>query len=57
MSEDKIICYCRNVSLGNILEAIENGATTLEEVTEVTTAGTGCGKCADRIKAIIEEKQ
>lgn len=57
MSENTMICYCKGVTLGKVLAAIENGATTLVEVIDTTGAGTGCGRCLDRIEAIIEEKK
>ena len=57
MSENTMICYCKGVTLGKVLAAIENGATTLVEVIDTTGAGTGCGRCIDRIESIIEEKK
>lgn len=57
MSENTMICYCKNVTLGGVLAAIENGATSLSEVIDATGAGSGCGRCVDRIEAIIEERK
>lgn len=57
MSENTTICYCKGVTLGKVLAAIENGASTLVEVIDTTGAGSGCGRCLDRIEAIIEEKK
>ena len=57
MSENTMICYCKGVTLGKVLAAIENRATTLVEVIDTTGAGSGCGRCLDRIEAIIEEKK
>ncbi|MGL5280098.1 MAG: (2Fe-2S)-binding protein [Cetobacterium sp.] len=57
MSENTMICYCKGVTLGKVLAAIEGGATTLIEVMDTTGAGSGCGRCADRIESIIEENK
>ena len=40
------VCTCKSVTLGEIKNAIENeGAKTIEEVGEITDAGTACGCC------------
>ena len=57
MSENTMLCYCKGVTLGKVLAAIENGATTLVEVIDTTGAGSGCGRCLDRIEAIINEER
>ena len=41
-----IVCSCKNVSLGEILYAInEKGAKSIEQLGELTDAGTACGCC------------
>ncbi|MEY8338210.1 (2Fe-2S)-binding protein [Lachnospiraceae bacterium 62-35] len=55
MNYDKIVCTCLGVTNGMIKEAIDKGATTLEEVQEATGAGTVCGSCNDDIQHIIDE--
>jgi len=45
MDKDTEVCFCMGVTLGEILEAIENGACTLEELMNATDAGTACGLC------------
>ena len=57
MAEYTMICYCKGVTVGEVLAAIEGGATTLVEVMDTTGAGSACGRCVDRIEAIIEEKK
>ena len=40
------VCTCRKVTLGEIVHAIkENNATTVEQIGELTDAGTACGCC------------
>lgn len=54
MSE--IICHCFEVSRKEIENAIrEKGLKTVEEVGEVTNAGTGCGGCQEQIQEILDE--
>ena len=54
MSE--IICPCFEVSRDEIENAIrEKGLKTVEEVGEVTNAGTGCGGCQEQIQEILDE--
>jgi NAD(P)H-nitrite reductase large subunit len=44
--ENEIICYCSNVSMGKILEAIANGAKSLQDIRNMTGACT-LGKCKE----------
>ena len=54
MSE--IICHCFEVSREEIENAIrEKGLKTVEEVGEVTNAGTGCGGGQEQIQEILDE--
>lgn len=40
------VCTCKQVSLGEIVHAIkENNAKTIEEIGDLTDAGTACGCC------------
>lgn len=47
-------CRCRAISRAKIKEAIKNGASTFEEVSEATGAGKGSCKGAN-CKYIIDE--
>ena len=61
MNRDKVVCYCNKITNGMIKDAIDEGATTLEEVQEVTGAGTVCGACLENVenlvKAFLTEKE
>lgn len=51
-----IVCHCFGVSNKKIEKAIvENGLRTLEDITNYTKAGGGCGSCIDEIEQILEE--
>ncbi len=52
----KIICECFGVTDKEIERAIrENNLSTVEEVTNYTKAGGGCGNCQDAIQQIIDK--
>ncbi|MBI6873502.1 (2Fe-2S)-binding protein [Clostridium aciditolerans] len=50
------VCGCKKVSLKAVVDAVKNGADTVEKVGEVTGAGTGenCGRCKALIANVIE---
>lgn len=55
MNLGKIVCYCTNVTNGMIKDAVDAGASTLEEVQEATGAGTVCGSCLENVQRLVEE--
>jgi NifU-like protein len=53
--EEEIVCACFGVTDGEIDRAIrQNHLTSVEEVTNYTKAGGGCGNCHEKIQAIID---
>lgn len=52
---DKIICNCYSVTESAIKEAIEHGAKTVKEISELTYAGSACGRCKGAIQKIIND--
>ena len=59
MDDDMVICRCEEVTLGEIKQAIKNGAKTITEVKRRTRAGMGlcqgrtCEKMVEKI--LIQE--
>ena len=52
--EGEIVCECFGVTDLDIERVVEqNNLTTLEEVTDYTKAGGGCGKCHEKIEALL----
>jgi nitrite reductase (NADH) large subunit len=47
------VCSCYDVSKADIVQAIEDGATTLADVKAVTQACTGCGGCTQLVSDIV----
>ena len=53
-TEGQIVCECFGVTDLEIKQAVlENNFTTIEEVTNYTKAGGGCGNCHEKIQEII----
>lgn len=53
--EGRLVCKCFGVTEAQIVKVIqENNLATVEEVTNFTKAGGGCGDCLDDIKEILE---
>lgn len=53
MAGNKIICGCKQVDYITIRKAMIEGARTVEEIKEMTGAGTGCGRCIPEIEKIL----
>ena len=50
---NRIICHCKQVSYADIRIAMVSGARTVEEIQEMTGAGTGCGHCIKDVEHIL----
>ncbi|UFH60306.1 (2Fe-2S)-binding protein [Sulfurovum mangrovi] len=48
LGDDYEVCQCMAITLGEIIEAIKGGATTVEALMESTEAGTVCELCQSR---------
>lgn len=55
MNEDDIICACMGTTVRDVMEAVENGANTVEEIEAATQAGTVCGACIGEIEELLEK--
>ena len=54
--EGRLVCKCFGVTEDQIVKAIkENNLTTVEEVTNFTKAGGGCGDCQEDIRHILKD--
>lgn len=53
MDANRIICTCNDVSYLDIRKAMVGGARTVEEIQEITEAGTVCGGCIPEIEEIL----
>ncbi|MCF2949996.1 nitrite reductase large subunit NirB [Paraglaciecola aquimarina] len=50
------ICSCHNVSKGDIIEAVDQGACDVGSVKGCTKAATGCGGCAALLKSVVDSE-
>lgn len=56
VGQERIVCKCFSVTDKKIIRAIkENNLRTVEEVTNYTKAGGGCGKCKPEIENLLKE--
>jgi NifU-like protein len=54
--EGKLVCKCFNVTEEKIRKvAVENHLTTVDEITDYTKAGGGCGECRPVIEDILRD--
>ncbi len=54
MAEGEVVCECFGVTDFEIIRTIkESNLHSVEEITNFTKAGGGCGKCADRLREIL----
>lgn len=51
---ERNLCTCNEVSKREIIHAIVNGATTVEEVKKQTYATMGIGCCTQQVERLIE---
>ncbi|MGL4740949.1 MAG: (2Fe-2S)-binding protein [Sarcina sp.] len=55
IANEKIVCRCKKVNAGTIINAIKNGADTLEKIKEKTSANAyGCYGCTLQVKKLID---
>lgn len=55
MNDEKLVCNCTGITVGDIRKAIENGARDFEAVQEATGASTVCGGCIDYAQNVAKE--
>ena len=56
MAEGEVVCECFGVTDLEVRRAIqESSLRSVEEITNFTKAGGGCGKCEDKLRAILQD--
>ncbi len=56
LPDNATICSCLNVTKGDIVSAVDAGATDIAAVKTATKASTGCGGCAALLKNVAEHE-
>lgn len=54
---DYLVCTCMGVTYSDILYAIDNNATTFEQLSVSLLVGTGCSSCVGEVYSIIKEQE
>lgn len=55
--KSRIVCICNFVTEKEISDLLKKGATSPDEIKEMTKAGSACGRCLPEIIALIEKYQ
>lgn len=56
MAEGEVVCECFGVTDLDVIRAIkDSNLKSVEEITNFTKAGGGCGKCEDKLRQILVE--
>lgn len=56
MAEGEVVCECFGVTDLEVIRAIkESDLKSVEEITNFTKAGGGCGKCEDKLRDLLQE--
>ena len=54
MNLNKIACRCFDITNGMIKDAVDSGATTIEDVIKATKIGNACGICLNDLQRRID---
>lgn len=58
MAEGEVVCECFGVTDLEVIRAIkESSLRSVEEITNFTKAGGGCGRCVERLEEILREER
>lgn len=58
MAEGEVVCECFGVTDFEVIRAVkESNLKSVEEITNFTKAGGGCGKCEDKLRDLLREAQ
>lgn len=54
---NRLICICNFVDEKEILSLLKKGATTTQDIQNLTRAGTTCGRCLPEIDDLVKSYQ
>ena len=52
---DYLVCTCMEVMYSQIVEAIQEGVNTFEQLSDMLGVGTGCSTCVEEVYEILKE--
>ncbi|MFI2841791.1 MULTISPECIES: (2Fe-2S)-binding protein [Mycolicibacterium] len=50
------VCLCQGITSHQVIEAVEAGARTANQVAAACGAGADCGRCRRTVRAIIDSR-
>ena len=56
MKDTDLVCFCREVTYGEIRKAISEGHKTIEELSELLGVAISCGYCIETLEEILEDQ-
>ena len=56
LPDSATVCSCFAVTKSDLCSAVNNGATTMSAIKEMTSASTGCGGCAALTKQVMDSE-
>lgn len=56
MMRSMIICVCKRINSAQIKQALSEGVTDVGELSEQLGLGTGCGRCVEFAKQMIQRE-
>jgi NAD(P)H-nitrite reductase large subunit len=54
-SKDRVVCFCYSVAESIIVQAIQNGCSSLMDIRRETYASTGCAGCSEEVKKLLKK--
>jgi len=51
-----IVCICKNINTGQIVESVKNGARSLDDIRARTGASSCCGKCQFNVNRLLNDQ-
>ena len=55
MDKEQVVCRCTNVTIGDLVREIENGAKVFEDVQNTIKVGTRCKRCTMNVRDILSK--
>lgn len=55
-AEDYLVCTCMEMMYSHIVDAIDRGAGTFDQLSDQLGVGTGCSSCVDEVHEILAER-
>ncbi len=54
---DYLVCTCMGVMYSDISDALKQGATTFQELSDQLGVGTGCSSCIAEVESILKSQK